>query len=62
VWENTIKTTRTWNLKNFQATPEQTATGKGIPNPLMGVAFPKSQWCGLELFRGTLVTLGELFG
>ena len=43
VWENTIKTTRTWNLKNFQATPEQTATGKGIPNPLMGVAFPKSQ-------------------
>jgi len=43
VWENTLKTTGTWNPKKFQATPEQTATGKGISNPLMGVAFPKSQ-------------------
>jgi hypothetical protein len=37
------KTTGTWSPKKFQATPEQTATGKGISNPLMGVAFPKSQ-------------------
>jgi len=29
--------------EQMQASPEQTATGKGISNPLKGVTFPKSQ-------------------
>ena len=58
--ENHFKTHKDLDPQEFQATPEQTATGKGKSNPLMGVAFPKSQWCVvLKLIRGTQCHWGE---